>query len=139
MTYTGNYISSLLYYNYSSVLNERINLGLLMIFPDTNQVFFKYHNSFERITYCYPRMKHKISIVRSTVKSIQNLVIKLNNKNDLGINSYSDPAYWVNDKILLKDATVLQFSNPSKGVMYNENANKVFSDMYEIYFGHLTP
>ena len=108
-----------------------------MIFPDTNEVFFKYHNSFERITYCYPKMKRKLSLLRSIIRGLRIHIIKMNNKGDLGINDYSDPANWINDKILLIDNSSPRFANPSRGVMYHQSAYKVFNDMYDIYFGHL--
>lgn len=136
MNYKGQYISSILYYDYNG-FGERINLGLLMIFPHTNEVYFRYHKSFKRITCCYPKTKGKHSLLRAIVRGLKIEIDKLNNKNDLGINGYSDPNRWINDKILLIDNSSPRFSDISKGVMYDESAYKVFNDMYNVYFKHL--
>lgn len=119
-----NYKYCSLNYTHSQVLNESLNLGYLLYIQEINKFIFKWTKNLNRIKNLYTDFPEKT--IRENIKSIENNVDKLNKNFNLFIlEETNDFQELVNNYLLQKDGSSLQFSNFKKSELYNLDFNSI--------------
>jgi len=125
----NKYTYSLLKYKHSPLLGESLNLGLLVYFNNENRLHFFYAKNLSRVKCIYPDVPEKI--IRNYLREIENK-IKLFNKNidSLYISEIEERfELFVNDYILPRDESSLQFDHKIVAIQYSQSNDKILSHL----------
>lgn len=134
----NKYIYSLLKYKHSPLLGESLNLGLLVYFTNENRLHFLYSKNLSRVKSVYSNIPEKI--IRNYLREIGNKIELLNNKIDeLFINEIENRfELFVNDYILPRDESSLQFDDKVVGFQYSNSNNKIVKYLRDLFL-HVDP
>lgn len=123
----------LLQYRHSQSLGEKLNLGLLLIFPLQKHMVFLHPERFGRAKAAYASFPEKV--VKSTFKGIIDRVAQLNQQPEI-LASYhidEDRGRFINEEILIPDASALQFGEVRTGVQYTEDLDLISQQYYKLF------
>lgn len=133
----SNYFKySILTYNHSQLLNEKINVGILFYFPNSQgeKIFFKYPKKLNRLKAFYTDFSEWQ--LKSYLSAIEIKTNKLNLRYSNGsLNLHHDEELKdiIYNEYIKDDATVLQFSDIKKGKLY-DNIENVITQFYNLFF-----
>lgn len=116
-----SYHYAVLKYRPSLLLDERVNLGLLFVFPEEKKVEFVYPKNLSRLSSLYPEVN--LSQIKKYLKHFSNKAEKLNGT------SAADSLTIIEDEFLIKDSNSFFFDDFKFGTT-NSVENRVHS-----YFG----
>lgn len=120
----------ILTYVHSQFLEERLNVGIVFHFRDTDKFVFKYPKTFKRIKEIYKGFAE--SQLKFSLRAIEEKINRLNYERTSLFRLIKDETE-INNEILLKDATVLHFSELKFGELYSDN-QKIIEDFFNLYF-----
>lgn len=121
-----------LQYRYDSALGEVLNVGLLVLFPKQKTGAFVYPKNLNRLKSAYPNgvAEHTIKAV---LEGIENKVTELNNHPE----TFSHYSYrmleLIDDKILIRDASALQFGEIKSSILYTNDLAEVVTQLEKLY------
>ena len=129
-----HFIYSVLKYQYSQVLGEVLNVGLLAFFADEWR--FIYPQKLTRLKELYPDVEenHIKTYLQSFEKHSQKLSDRLQQEIDFEQFSISDFEQKIKQEFLIKDDSALQFSEAKTSVKYSNNIDKISQNLYQKYF-----
>jgi hypothetical protein len=117
---------SILQYRYSLAAGEALNVGILFVFPSRRKVLFVSAGP-SRPKAIYPDFNTSYfnKIIKFITARAQSVSSTLFDNNDLsvGIKKYID------NNLLLRDSTVLQFSEPHDSVSHNPDPEQVAEEL----------
>ncbi len=121
-----------LQYHYNSASGEVLNVALLVLFPDQQKLAFVYPEKLTRLRAAYPN-----SIAERTIKAffkgIASKVDALNRQPEI-FNDYSNRILdFINDEILVRDASALQFGEIKTSILYTEDLTKIIKQLEVLY------
>ena len=126
---------SVLTYNHSQLLNEKINVGIIFYFPNAGgeRLYFKYPKKLHRLKTFYTDFSEWQ--LKNYLVSIEAKTHKLNARfSSKGLNLYSDDDLVdIIHHEYKDDATTLQFSEIKKGKLYSD-IDSVITQFYNLYF-----
>jgi hypothetical protein len=112
-------------------LGEVVNVGVLLIFPDTRQLSFLYPERLGRIRRLYPVVSE--SVIRSYLKSIALRTRKLNRSPELFVNYTADLTELIDNELLIRDGSALQFGDIHSSVLYTDDLEAIVKQFYGLY------
>ncbi|MFY7888695.1 MAG: hypothetical protein ACOVOW_07295 [Spirosomataceae bacterium] len=121
-----------LQYHYNSASGEVLNVALLVLFPDQQKLAFVYPEKLTRLRAAYPN-----SIAERTIKAffkgIASKVDALNRQPEI-FNDYRNRTLdFINDEILVRDASALQFGEIKTSILYTEDLTKIIKQLEVLY------
>lgn len=121
---------SVLKYHHSLVLGEAINVGIIFYFLEEERLEFVAGNS-NRIKSIYPDFDQ--TVYNYLIKSIERKVCEVKESIFSSFISKTDFKKYINSSILPEDATVLQFSDPTKVSTTIKGADKIIDDLSRVF------
>jgi hypothetical protein len=115
----------LLQYHHSQSLGEKLNVGILLIFPLQKQLAFLYPERFARAKAAYGSFPEKF--IKATAKGIATRVSQLNKQPEV-LSSYQieeNVRQFIDNEILLPDSSALQFGEVRSVVQYTEDTESI--------------
>ena len=121
-----------LQYHYNSASGEVLNVGLLVLFPDQQKVAFVFPEKLNRLRAAYPN-----SVAERTLKAffrgIEGKVLALNRQPEI-FNDYKNrPLDFINDEILIRDASALQFGEIRTSILYTDDLKHIVKQLENLY------
>ena len=137
---TSIYTYCVLQYRHSQVLEECLNVGLLVYFPEYKQLHFLFPKKLGRITTVYPEVQERT--IKLYLHSFADKVNYLNRSADIFANGIMDTSFvkFISENLLPPDSSSLQFSDPKRGLMrtndlsQKEDIAMVSEKLYKQYF-----
>ena len=125
---------SLLHYVHSQVLDESLNIGILIFFPEHHKVVFRYSDRMNSFKYIYPTFskQHIEAYLEGFTKRAK--IITENYSSFSEQEFRTNPKEYINSEFLPEDATVLQFSKIYTSLLYSNDLNKIISNLCNTYF-----
>jgi len=127
-----NFSYCLLNYVHSQFLDEKLNVGILFYFKNSNKLSFKYPKNFKRLKELYGDFSEWQ--LKSHLEAIVERVQKLNNQPDSFF--HLPNGRLIVDEILKKDATVLQFSEIKHSINEAPDSDSIINNYYNLYFSN---
>lgn len=124
---------SILQYHHSLLSEELLNIGIVLLFPHTNQARFVFPEKLSRLKAAFPNVPEKI--VRQYLRAIKYKVEQLNNKPELfaSLKIERFPEQYIESHLLIPDDSALQFGEVKKGVLYKDNIDEIAINYYKLY------
>lgn len=122
---------SLLQYHHSAITGEVMNVGVLAIFPEQRQIYFIHPERLTRLKAAYPNFPEKV--LRSYFKGIQARTAQLNKQPELFNDYQESPETFINNEILIRDSSALQFSKLRNTVLYSDDLSIVANQIAQLY------
>lgn len=131
---TANFTYCILNYVHSQLLDEKLNVGILFHFKNSNEIIFKRPKSFKRLKELYPNDFAEWQL-KTYLNAIEEKVFQLNSKH---YNLFSESKFekLISEEVLKKDATALKFSDLKTGVVYAENYDTIINDYFRLFFSN---
>ncbi len=121
-----------LQYHYNSASGEVLNVGLLVLFPDQQKIAFVYPEKLNRLRYAYPNSIAERTL-KAFLKGIDGKVHALNRQPEI-FNDYKNrPIEFINNELLIKDASALQFGEIKTSILYTENIKDIITQLKDLY------
>jgi hypothetical protein len=132
---SGVFKYSVLQYVPSQILNERVNIGIVLFFPEKNKLNFIYPKSLKRLKYLFHKVQER-KILLYLQQSSQKIEAFNKNKNLFlpDIREDIDLNHFLDTEILKADDSALQFSTIFQSLIYTNNYDKIIQDLYREYF-----
>jgi hypothetical protein len=108
-----------------------MNVGVLAVFPEQCQIYFIYPERLTRLKAAYPNFPEKV--LRSYFKGIQARIAQLNKQPELFSNYQDSPETFINNEILIRDSSALQFSKLRNTVLYSDDLPIVANQIAQLY------
>ncbi|NJO02846.1 MAG: DUF3037 domain-containing protein [Bacteroidia bacterium] len=124
----------MLSFEYSAVLGEIFNIGLLLVFPD-REVHFLYPKRLHRLREVYPDFGEQF--IKENLKGFKRGVDKWNKaqaQQPIVVKDLDEYALKVRNHLLVPDDSSLQFGPFIKGVLYTPDREKIVNHLYHQYF-----
>lgn len=121
-----------LQYRYNSASGEVLNVALLVLFPEQQKIAFVFPEKLNRLRAAYPN-----SIAERTLKAffkgIDSKVHALNRQPEI-FNDYKNrPLDFINNEILIRDASALQFGEIKTSVLFTDDLKQIVSQLKDVY------
>ena len=134
MTIHNSYIYSVLQYKHSEISGEAVNIGILLFWPKTNSLIFRYSKNLNRIKSLYKNFSDKI--ILDYLKILDNKCNTLSNSKTslftLQNTSYYDE--YLETQFLFNNNNSLQFSKSISAYNYFDDYEDVLLNLSERYF-----
>lgn len=132
------YLMSRLRYHHSAILQEVLNIGILLYFPDDRKMMFIYPKSLKRINRCYKDVQ--VKTLRMYLNHFRYLADKLtcsmaDDKMFIPPVDAREFKSSIGAFFMPQDDSALQFSDVGKGLMLHFTPEKIADDTYDRYFG----
>lgn len=130
------YTYSLLQYHHSLVLEEVLNVGVLVYYHQSQQLFFLHPDKLTRLRFAYPGLAEKT--IKSYCKIFERRAEELTASPELfsRYNMEQSFAHFINDDLLPADSSSLQFSQPKKAFFsLDSTVEKTNNQLYNRFFG----
>lgn len=124
------FIYSILNYVHSPLKKERLNVGIVFYFRDSNQIIFRHPKGFRRFREFYSDFQEWQ--LNYALKSISERVFYLNNERGLFSDEIREEELLNN--ILLEDSTTLRFSKPKRSLSESDDISFLAESYYNLYF-----
>ena len=125
------YYYSLLQYRYAQSLGEVLNIGVLLLFPEQRQAIFLHPGRLGRIRKLYPKFAEKT--IRAYFRSIASRTRQLSKQPEIFVRYEDHPRQLIDNELLVRDSSALQFSDLKTGVLYTDNLQAVSEQYYKLY------
>lgn len=122
---------SLLQYRYAQSLGEVLNVGVLLLFPEQRTATFLHPERLGRIRKLYPKFSEKV--IRSYFKGISSRTNQLTKQPEIFANYEEHPRQLIDNEILIRDSSALQFGELKTAVLYTEDLSAISSQFYKLY------
>jgi hypothetical protein len=122
---------SLLQYHHSAALGEVMNVGVLVLFPEQQQLRFFYPDRLTRLRGSYPNFPERV--LKSYFKGIDARLKELNQQPEIFENYAYQPIDFINNEILVRDASALQFGSLKTAVLYSSDIDLVAKQIANLY------
>ncbi|WP_161555159.1 DUF3037 domain-containing protein [Dokdonia sinensis] len=135
---TDNYTYSILKYRHSQLLDEQLNVGILVYFPETNSFIFKHSSNLKRVKAIYNNVSDKVILhyLKQIDRKLKNLDTQSNLFNNYNVKEKFNE--FIHKELIATDASVLQFSKVFNGIRYNETQENVIDFLLVSYFSEYT-
>lgn len=121
-----------LQYHYNSASGEVLNVGLLVLFPDQQKVAFVFPEKLNRLRAAYPNSVAERTL-KAFFKGIEGKVLALNRQPEI-FNDYKNrPLDFINDEILIRDASALQFGEIRTSILYTDDLKHIVKQLENLY------
>lgn len=131
----NNYFTyRLLKYQYSAILGETFNIGLLLSLPN-QESYFIYPKRLHRLKNIYPDVE-ELHILYY-LKGFKERIDKINKLDKGGLvftNGEEDYLTKVSSELIANDDSALQFGKILKSTLYTEDINKIIEHLHNKYF-----
>lgn len=126
---------TLLQYQHSLLLGERLNIGLLVIFPHLKKLYFRHPANLKRVKAVYPQVPEQL--LKSYFQGFIRKAELLNRKPELfsGYRLENDPVGFLNSEFLIADDSALQFSTTRTSVQFSPSPEVVVNQLYQLHLG----
>lgn len=121
---------TILQYVHSSFLDERINVGVLFHFPNTDLFIFKYPEKFKRIKDLYGDFQEWQ--LKLNLKALDESVQNLNSEGQILTTLRESPKSIID--ILKTDETVLRFAETKIAVIEDGDPKAIANSYFSLYF-----
>lgn len=131
------YTYSILKYRHSQLLDEQLNVGLLVYFPEFNTFDFKHSSNLKRVKAIYENVSDKV--ILHYLKQIDKKITLLNKKPSL-FRKYDIKQHlnhFIHKELISSDASTLQFTKAYEGLTYNESPRAIIDFLLVSYFSEL--
>ncbi|WP_158552557.1 DUF3037 domain-containing protein [Spirosoma telluris] len=122
---------SVLQYRYAQSLGEVLNVGVLLLFPEQHQAVFLHPERLGRIRKLYPKFAEKV--IRSYFKGIATRTKQLTKQPEIFADYEAHPRQLIDNEILIRDSSALQFSEVKTSVLYTEDLSAIGEQFYKLY------
>ncbi len=122
---------SILQYRYAQSLGEVLNVGVLLLFPEQRQAAFLHPERLGRIRKLYPKFAERT--IRSYFKGIVARTNQLTKQPELFADYEAHPRQLIDNEILIRDSSALQFSEVKPSVLYTEDLSAIGDQVYKLY------
>ncbi len=128
------YTYSLLKYRHSQFLGEVLNIGVLVYFPSIKRLVFLKPEKLIRLKFAYPNVQEKT--IKSYFKAFEERIARLNLEPELFSELEVGESFekFIYREFLPEDSSALQFSEPQKALLYNEDYEVICNQIYNLYF-----
>ena len=128
------YTYSLLQYRHSQILEEVLNIGLLVYFPNSRRLEFVYPERLLRLKFAYPNVPDKT--IRAYFKSFTEKIAALNQQPELYADFSLEKSLkdFAETELIPIDSSALQFGSTKRGLLYTNDPQKLLNDLYNLYF-----
>ncbi len=113
-------------------MGEVLNVGLLVLFPDQQKVAFVFPEKLNRLRAAYPN-----SVAERTLKAffrgIEGKVLALNRQPEIFHDYKNRPLDFINDEILIRDASALQFGEIKTSILYTDDLQHIIKQLKHLY------
>lgn len=134
MTTHKSYIYNILQYKHSEFSGEAVNIGIILYWPKTNSIIFRYSKNLHRIKNLYKNFSEKIII--EYLKIIENKCNSINNSK-ITLFSIQDTFHYdefLETQFLFNNNNSLQFSKSISAINYFDNFDDVLNNLVQRYF-----
>jgi hypothetical protein len=134
MTTQKSYIYNILQYKHSEFSGEAVNIGIILYWPKTNSIIFRYSKNLHRIKNLYKNFSEKIII--EYLKIIENKCNSINNSK-ITLFSIQDTFHYdefLETQFLFNNNNSLQFSKSISAINYFDNFDDVLNNLVQRYF-----
>lgn len=123
---------SVLKYVHSQFLGEELNLGIILFFPDRNQLIFRYPKNISRLKKAYknftePAIKQYLKSFEERAKTLSEATIS------------GELEEILQTHFLVRDASTLQFDEVRSVVQYVDDILTISQDYFNLYFPEENP
>lgn len=128
------YTYSILKYRHSQLLDEQLNVGLIVYFPDINKFAFEHSSNLKRVKAIYENVSDKV--ILHYLKQIDKRIEFLNNRPSL-FGDYDIEEHFsqfIHKELIASDASTLQFTKAFQGISYNETPKAIIDFLLVSYF-----
>ncbi|GAB4021924.1 DUF3037 domain-containing protein [Spirosoma koreense] len=122
---------SLLQYRYAQSLGEVLNVGVLLLYPEQRTATFLHPERLGRIRKLYPKFAEKV--IRSYFKGIAARTNQLTKQPEVFADYENHPRQLIDNEILIRDSSALQFSELKTAVLYTEDLAAISEQFYRLY------
>ncbi len=122
---------SILQYHHSAALGEVMNVGILVLFPEQQQLRFFHPERLTRLRAAYPNFPERV--LKAYFKGIGARLKELNQQPEIFDNYVHDSLAFIDNEILVRDSSALQFSEIKTSVLYSKDLDLVARQIYELY------
>lgn len=132
---SGSFKYSVLQYVPSQVRNERVNVGLMIFFPEIGQIRFIYPNSLSRLKSLFRNIQE--NKIRQYLSQIERNVTRLNRRDLLFFQDFKKSKEllpFLDQEVFKADDSALQFSGIYESLLYTFDYEKVVRDLDAEYF-----
>jgi hypothetical protein len=126
---------TLLQYQHSLLLGERLNIGLLVVFPHLRKLYFRHPGNLKRLKAVYPQVPEQL--LKNYFQGFNRKAELLNRKPELfsDYNIENDPVGFINSEFLIADDSALQFSKTRTAVQFSPSPEDVINQLYQLHLG----
>ncbi len=121
-----------LQYHYNSASGEVLNVGLLVLFPDQQKIAFVYPEKLNRLKAAYPNSVAERTL-KAFFKGISGKVMTLNRQPEIFNDYRNRPLDFIDNEILIRDASSLQFGEIKTGLLYTEDLKHIVEQLKNLY------
>lgn len=134
MTIQNSYIYSVLQYKHSEISGEAVNIGILLFWPKTNSLIFRYSKNLNRIKSLYKNFSDKI--ILDYLKILDKKCNTLNNSKTTLFTLQNTFYYdeYLETQFLFNNNNSLQFSKSISAYNYFDDYEDVLLNLSERYF-----
>ena len=121
-----------LQYHYNSASGEVLNVGLLVLFPDQQKIAFVHPEKLNRLKAAYPNSVAERTL-KAFFKGISGKVMALNRQPEIFNDYRNRPLDFIDNEILIRDASSLQFGEIKTGLLYTEDLKHIVEQLKNLY------
>ncbi|MCF8248195.1 MAG: DUF3037 domain-containing protein [Saprospiraceae bacterium] len=126
---------TLLQYQHSLLLGERLNVGLLVVFPHLKKLYFRHPANLKRLKAVYPQVPEQV--LKNYFQGFIRKTELLNKQPELfsGYNIETDPADFIQSEFLIADDSALQFCKARTALQFSPSPEVVVEQLYNLHLG----
>ena len=121
-----------LQYHYNSASGEVLNVGVLVLFPDQQKIAFVHPEKLNRLRAAYPNSVAERTL-KAFFKGISGKVMALNRQPEVFSDYCNRPLDFIDNEILIRDASSLQFGEIKTGLLYTEDLKHIVEQLKNLY------
>ena len=121
-----------LQYHYNSASGEVLNVGLLVLFSDQQKIAFVHPEKLNRLKAAYPNSVAERTL-KAFFKGILSKVMALNRQPEIFNDYRNRPLDFIDNEILIRDASSLQFGELKTGVLHTEDLKHIVEQLKNLY------
>lgn len=126
---------TLLQYQHSLLLGERLNVGLLVLFPHLKKLYFRHPDNLKRLKAVYPQVPEQL--LKSYFQGFARKAEVLNRQPEI-FSRYDiegNTAAFLGAEFLIADDSALQFSAVRTSVQFSTVPEVVVNQLYQLHLG----
>lgn len=126
---------TLLQYHHSLLLGERLNVGLLVLFPQLKKLYFRHPSNLKRLKAVYPQVPEQL--LKNYFQGFIRKTEMLNRQPEIfsEYNIENNTSAFLGAEFLIADDSALQFSAVRTSVQFSPSPETVVNQLYHLHLG----